>query len=122
MAWNIDGDRPVWIQLKEHLARQIVSGQYQSGDRMPSVRDLASEAGVNPNTMQRALAALDQEGLTAASRTAGRRVTENAQKIEICRSEFAHKIMKRYLKEMAELGYTRSQAAQFIEKGDRTDG
>lgn len=122
MGWNIDGERPVWIQLKEHLAKQIVSGQYQCGERMPSVRDLASEAGVNPNTMQRALAALDQEGLTATSRTSGRKVTENSEKIETCRSEFAHRIMERYLKEMAELGYTKSQAAGLIEKEDRTDG
>lgn len=118
MEWNIDGERPIWIQLKEQLAKQIVSGRYQCGDKMPSVRELAKEAGVNPNTMQRALAALDQEGLTTTSRTAGRKVTDNAEKLDQCRNKFAQKIMAAYLQDMAELGYTRSQAAKMLEKGE----
>lgn len=122
MEWKIDGERPIWIQLKEQLAKQIVSGRYQCGDKMPSVRELAKEAGVNPNTMQRALAALDQEGLTATSRTAGRKVTENAKKIDQCRSEFAQKILERYLSDMAELGYGRAQAAEYVKEGSRADG
>ena len=122
MEWYIDGERPIWIQLKEQLAKLIVSGRYQCGDKMPSVRELAKEAGVNPNTMQRALAALDQEGLTATSRTAGRKVTENAEKLDQCRSEFAHTILERYLSDMAELGYTKTQAAEYVKEGSRADG
>ena len=68
--------------------------------------------------MQRALAALDQEGLTTTSRTAGRKVTDNAEKLDQCRNEFAQKIMAAYLQDMAELGYTRSQAAKMLEKGE----
>ena len=77
MGWKINDGRPIWIQLKEQMIRRIVSGIYQSGDKLPSVRELASEAGVNPNTMQRALSALDQEGFSMTNRTSGRCVTQD---------------------------------------------
>ena len=72
MGWKIDDGRPIWTQLKEQMIKRIVSGTYSSGEKLPSVRDLAGEAGVNPNTMQRALSALDQDGLTITNRTSGR--------------------------------------------------
>ena len=72
MSWKIDDGRPIWTQLKEQMIKRIVSGIYSSGEKLPSVRDLAGEAGVNPNTMQRALSALDQDGLTITNRTSGR--------------------------------------------------
>ena len=72
MGWKIDDGRPIWTQLKEQMIKRIVSGTYSSGEKLPSVRDLAGEAGVNPNTMQRALSALDQDGLTNTNRTSGR--------------------------------------------------
>ena len=62
MEWKLDDSRPIWIQLQEQLTRMILSGRFRAGERLPSVRELASEAGVNPNTMQRALAGLDAEG------------------------------------------------------------
>ena len=61
MEWKLDDNRPIWIQLQEQLTRKILSGWYRAGERLPSVRELAAEAGVNPNTMQRALAGLDME-------------------------------------------------------------
>lgn len=118
MKWYIDGERPIWIQLKEQLTKQIVSGNYQCGDRLPSVRELASEAGVNPNTMQRALASLDQDGLTMTSRTAGRSVTNDEERIEQCRQEVAHRIVKQYVKDISELGYTKEEAIELIRKGN----
>ena len=63
MEWNLSGDRPIWLQLSQQLARRILVGAYPPGSRLPSVRELAAEAGVNPNTMQRALAQLEQDGL-----------------------------------------------------------
>ena len=61
--WRIDENRPIWVQLTEQLTEQIIAGRYEPGERMPSVRDLAAEAGVNPNTMQRAMAELEAMGL-----------------------------------------------------------
>ena len=62
MEWKLDDSRPIWMQLEEQLTRRILSGWYKAGEKLPTVRDLAAEAGVNPNTMQRALVALDGEG------------------------------------------------------------
>ncbi len=118
MKWNINEDRPIWIQLKEQLVKQIVSGKYHCGDKLPSVRELAADAGVNPNTMQRALAALNQEGLIITNRTSGRCVTDAEDKIEHCRQEIAQKIIRKYVAEMIELGYSRQEASALIKKGE----
>ena len=109
MGWKIDDGRPIWTQLKEQMIKRIVSGTYPSGDKLPSVRDLAGEAGVNPNTMQRALSALDQDGLTITNRTSGRCVTEDVTKIE-------HKIVKQDIRDLEELGYNKEDAVALIGK------
>ena len=116
MEWKISDDRPIWIQLKEQLGKQIVSGEYQCGDKLPSVRDLAKEAEVNPNTMQRALAALDQEGLIVTNRTTGRCVTDDPQRIERCRTEIAAGVILRYLEDMKEFGYNEQEAIDLLIK------
>lgn len=79
-------------------------------------QDLAGEAGVNPNTMQRALSALDQDGLTITNRTSGRCVTEDVTKIEECRKDIAHKIVKQYIRDLEELGYNKEDAVALIGK------
>lgn len=117
MGWNIKDDRPIWVQLKEQMIRRIISGRYQSGDKLPSVRELADEAGVNPNTMQRALSALDQEGFSITNRTSGRCVTNDKDKIETYRQGIAHEIVKQYLNNLEELGYTKEDAVRFIKEG-----
>ena len=71
MDWKFTGDRPIWQQLTEQLTLRILKGQYPPGERLPAVRELAAQAGVNPNTMQRALAQLEADGLAVGSRTAG---------------------------------------------------
>lgn len=114
MKWNLNEDRPIWIQLREQLGKQIVAGHYEKGDKLPSVRDLAKEAGVNPNTMQRALASLDQDGLTVTNRTSGRCVTEDPEIIDSYRREIANHIIQNYLDQMQELGYDADMAIESI--------
>ena len=77
MAWDLKSDRPIYSQLIEQIQLKIVSGVYPAGSKLPSVRDMASDASVNPNTMQRALAELENEGLLYSQRTNGRFVTED---------------------------------------------
>ena len=72
MPWELDNDRPIYLQLMERIQQDIVSGIYKPGDRLPSVRDLAVEAAVNPNTMQKALSELERSGLVYSQRTSGR--------------------------------------------------
>ena len=81
MAWSLQSDRPLYAQLVGQLQRMIVTGVYPAGSRLPSVRELAAEAAVNPNTMQRALVKLEEDGLIFTQRTSGRYVTEEQEKI-----------------------------------------
>ena len=116
MEWKLTDNRPIWLQLSEQMARRIITGVYPPGSRLPSVRELAAEAGVNPNTMQRALAQLEQEGLAWADRTAGRIVTQDRQVLEGVRLAQARVALDQYFDAMAELGYTRLQAAELIKE------
>jgi len=111
MEWKLTDDRPIWLQLTEQLTRRIITGVYPPGSKLPPVRELAAEAGVNPNTMQRALAQLEQDGLAKADRTAGRLVTQDTAVLEGVRGAQARVIVDRYYQAMAELGYTRQEAA-----------
>ncbi|RKI68439.1 GntR family transcriptional regulator [bacterium 1xD42-67] len=117
MEWKLDDDRPIWLQLSQQLARRIVTGTYPPGSRLPSVRELAAEAGVNPNTMQRALSHLEQEGLARADRTAGRLVTQDTAALEAVRLREAEAVIQRYLEAMSALGYSREQAAGLLKEG-----
>ncbi|WP_172119617.1 GntR family transcriptional regulator [Actinomyces faecalis] len=101
---QIDDSRPIWVQLVAELRLRIVSGQWAPGSRIPSVRELASSAGVNPNTVQRALAELDRTGLTAAERTAGRFVTADGAVLDAVRAELAAEATDAYLASIAGLG------------------
>ena len=116
MDWKFDDTRPIWLQLTEGLTLSIVAGTYPPGSRLPSVRELAAEAGVNPNTMQRALAQLEQDGLAKADRTAGRLVTRDAAALEAVRIQEARAVIQQYFEAMAALGYTREQALALLKE------
>ena len=79
MKWEFKNGIPIYLQIIGQIKRQIVSGELAPGSRIPAVRDLAKEAGVNPNTMQRALTQLEQEGLLYTQRTSGRFVTQEEE-------------------------------------------
>ena len=115
MSWNFDSDRPIYTQLLEKIRLAIISGKYPSGSRLPSVRELAMEASVNPNTMQKALAELEQLGLLYSQRTAGRFVTEDSAFIETIRQEEARKYVIEFLEHMQQLGYDRTDVEALIQ-------
>ncbi len=114
MTWNLTGDRPIWLQLMEKLQLGIVTGEYQAGERLPSVRELAAEAAVNPNTMQKALTELERSGLLYAQRTAGRFVTENRELIQQTREALAEGEVLAFLTRMEGLGFTREETAGLV--------
>ena len=105
MAWNLDSDRPIYAQLLERIQLQIVSGIYAPGDKLPSVRDLAAEASVNPNTMQKAFAELERSGLIETKRTSGRFVTEDKNMITQIRTQLAKEEINAFIAKMKELGF-----------------
>ena len=110
MAWNLDGDRPIYVQLVEILQSKIIAGKYKPGEKLPSVRDLAAEAGVNPNTMQRAFANLEQMGLIVTMRTNGRTVADNPGIISQKEKELADICVEQFFVKMEEIGYERREA------------
>ena len=115
MTWDFTPDRPIYLQLQERLKLAIVSGIYPPGDRLPAVRDLAIEAAVNPNTVQRALAELEREGLVHAQRTSGRFVTEDEEVIGKTKKTLALELVGAFLEKMAALGYSANETAALIE-------
>lgn len=119
MPWQLKNDRQIWLQLAQILTQRIVCGQYAPGVRMPSVRDLAAEAGVNPNTMQRALVCLEERGLVSAQRNTGRYVTQDAQLISDTRHALAREELALFREKMRLLGFTPEETSQLLKsKGE----
>lgn len=114
--WKLDDSRPIYPQLKEHLMKDIVIGRYEKGGPFPTVRELAEEAGVNRNTMQRALSELESEGLVITNRTAGRTVTTDGELILSIRDELADEIAGRFIGEMKSIGVGKKEAMAILEK------
>ena len=114
MRWEFDNTRPVYIQLCEQFTNAIISGALLPGEKLMSVRDLAKEAGVNPNTMQKALSELERSGLLYTQRTAGRFVTENKEKIKEIKQETAHLRVLQFLNEMAQLGINSQEIEELL--------
>lgn len=116
MEWNLQSDRPIYAQLVEQIQRMIVTGVFPAGSRLPSVRELAVEAAVNPNTMQRALARLEEDGLLYTQRTSGRYVTEETNRIMQAKEAMAGELIRQFIENMEKLGYTREQAVELIKR------
>ena len=115
MEWNFRNDQPIYSQLTQRLTEAIVSGIYAPGEKLPSVRELALEAGVNPNTVQRALTELEREGLVFSQRTAGRFVTENENMIANAKLRIADERVSVFLRSMKTLGCGRQEIISLIE-------
>lgn len=115
MAWNLDSDRPIYLQIVEILQHRIVSGCYKPGDKLPSVRELAGEASVNPNTMQKAFSELERNGLVITQRTTGRTVTEDTKMIAEIRNNLAEEQIRMFFGKMKELGYDTKEVVSLIE-------
>lgn len=116
MPWNLDSSRPIYLQIIERVQMDIVTGQYQPGDKLPSVRDLAQEAAVNPNTMQKALSELERSGLIYSQRTSGRFITEDKELIHQMKKELAAAEVSAFVAHMKQLGITPEEIRQLLAK------
>lgn len=124
MPWNLDSDRPIFIQIIEKIQMDIISGLYAPGDKLPSVRELAQKASVNPNTMQKALSELERTGLVYSQRTSGRYITEDTAMIAELKSTLAKDIVTQFLDNMLRLGIPEEEVIPLISKiieGDNHD-
>lgn len=116
MDYIFDNERPIYIQLVERLRIEIVSGKLKSGERLPSVRELALTTRVNPNTMQKALVELENEGLVYTERTNGKFVTDNQELIEKIKKELAEEKVNNYINDMKNIGITYDEAIIYLQE------
>ncbi len=116
MPWNLDADRPIFLQILERIRMDIISGKYEPGAKLPSVREMAADASVNPNTMQRAFAELERTGLVYAKRTSGRFITEDREMIEACKADIAREKISQFMENMRQLGYGKEQIIELMQQ------
>ncbi len=122
MEWQFDNNMPIYTQLVDRIKRAIVSGEYARGQRLSAVRDLAFEAGVNPNTMQRAFQELERLGLVYTQRSSGRFVTEDEDVIEATKKALAEAGIRSFMDSMRRIGYTKDDIIRLLESGEKEDG
>lgn len=118
MPWELKSDRPIYTQLIEHIQIDIISGRYNLGDKLPSVRDLAQEAAVNPNTMQKALQELERIGLVYAQRTSGRFITEDEEIMNNLKKSFAETYIQDFFTKMIQLGFSREEIITLVQNSN----
>ncbi len=114
MPWELDSDRPIFQQIIDKIQTDILSGKYAPGDKLPSVRELAMLAAVNPNTMQKALAELERAGLVYTQRTSGRFITEDTAMIELLKERRVKQLIDAFLEGMQQIGYSVQDAADAL--------
>ena len=116
LDYIFDNERPIYIQLVEMLRKEIVSGKLKAGERLPSVRELALTTRVNPNTMQKALVELENEGLVYTERTNGKFVTNNKELIERIKKELAEEKINNFLNDMKNIGITYEETKIYLQE------
>lgn len=116
MDYIFDNERPIYVQLVGKLKLEIVSGKRKTGERLPSVRELALTARVNPNTMQKALAELENEKLVYTERTNGKFVTQDSGLIEKIKKELAMEKMNCFLCDMKNIGITHEETIKYLQE------
>lgn len=114
MPWDLKSDRPIYTQLIEQIEMMIFSGIYPPGSKLPSVRDMAQDAAVNPNTMQRALARMEEVGLIVTHRTSGRSITEDDSMIKKAKTALAQEQVAEFLEKMQKLGFGKEEILSVI--------
>ena len=108
MPWNLDDSRPIYLQLMEKIQQDIISGTYRPGAKLPSVRELALDAAVNPNTMQKALSELE--------RTSGRFITEDESMMKQLKTELAARHIREFFEKMEQLGFPQEETLALVQE------
>lgn len=114
MGWNLSGDAPIYLQIIEHIKLDIIAGHYKSGERLPSVREFAQIAAVNPNTMQKSLSELEDTGLIYSNRTSGKFVTEDDSLIKQMKDDLAKEYCDDFINRLNQIGYSNEDIKKII--------
>ena len=119
MTWQFDSDRPIYTQMSDQIIAGILSGYYKMGEKLPSVREFAVIAAVNPNTVQRALSELEGIGLIETQRNTGKFVTREEKRIDMARKQRGESLAEEFLRSMAALGYSCEQTIDLLKQADK---
>ncbi len=116
MAWSFTADKAVYLQIAQRIKRSVLSGEYGAGSQLPTVRQLALDAAVNPNTVQRAFSELENEGIIVSRGTMGRFVTEDSAVIGLLRKELAKSLAREFLKTIGDLSFSKEDAIEILKE------
>ena len=116
MAWSFSSDRPVYLQIAERIIKSVLSGEYPLGEQIPTVRQLALQAAVNPNTVQRAFQELENEGIIISKGTLGRFVTQDATVLKACKKRIAKQVINDFATNIKQLSITKDEVITMIEE------
>ena len=116
IQFKFDNERPIYLQLVKQLRVAIVSGAYAAGSRLPSVRELAVMAKVNPNTMQKALTELESDRLIFTERTNGKYVTNDQRLLDKIKTELASDLVQKYTSDMFKIGITYKESIKYLKQ------
>ena len=116
MNFEFNNNIPIYVQLVEQLKIDIISGKIEAGERLPSVRDLALKTKVNPNTMQKALAELEELKLIFTERTNGKFLTQDKKLIDKFKTEYANELSSKYFSMMANIGFSKEQTLNYLKQ------
>ncbi len=122
MAWEFSNDKPIYVQVSDQIVSGILTGAYKMGEKLPSVREFALMAAVNPNTVQRALSELESVGLIETQRNTGKYVTQEGSVISMARNKRGELLAVEFLKNMAALGYTSEETIRLLEQAGKEEG
>lgn len=122
MTWVLDNNMPIYLQLMRRIQQDIISGRYGPGDKLPSVRELAVEAAVNPNTMQKALSELERNGLVYSQRTSGRFITEDEELLKELKKERAGRYLAEFIESMHNLGLKDDEILALLNEALKEEG
>ena len=114
MDRSLEDNMPIYMQIMNRIIDAIASGELAAGDKVPSVREFASEFEVNPNTMQRALMELEREGILVSERAIGRFVTDDRSRIDAMRREAGSRAADAFIRQMADLGFSEEEMLDFF--------
>ncbi len=116
MDWNFKNGIPIYTQIVDELTMRIASGAYAPGEKLDSVRDMAMDAGVNPNTMQRALSEIERRGLVYSERTSGRFVTRDENVLKELHKELAGRYLDEFVEKLQKIGMDEKEISDFIKE------
>lgn len=118
---KFDDKLPIYTQIVDYLKGKIINGEFKEGEKLPSVREIATRLKVNPNTVQRSYQVLEVEAIVFTQRGKGSFVTEDKDKIKELKLSMANEIISNFLKDMENLGFNRSEIVELISKDEEVE-